>query len=81
MAEDGGHLQVSYQTETRQLAQLLLSHYTTKTTQFQRQRENLSKLRTWVADHVDQDYYKSCCKPQETLPQWYRKLQDAAQPD
>ncbi|KJZ68133.1 hypothetical protein HIM_12474 [Hirsutella minnesotensis 3608] len=46
---------------------------------YEKQEENIQRLREWVTTHISYTYYRTCCSSESSLKCWYTNLKDTAQ--
>ena len=45
---------------------------------YEKQEDSLRELRDWISKTICHTYYQTCCNPEESLREWYTKLQKHA---
>jgi hypothetical protein len=49
-----------------------------RTKAYEKQRDLVRKLKDWIAANVSSHYQDTCCKPNESMTNWYENLKKAA---
>jgi hypothetical protein len=77
--EIGSHMSISFANlppESQKAYQFVYNVYLEEGKRYEAQLTSIDKLKEWTRKTVIPNYQQTCCRPTETITQWYEKLKE-----
>jgi hypothetical protein len=77
--EIGSHISISFTnlpSEDQKAYQFVYNIYLEKGKRYEAQLTSIDKLKEWIRKTVILNYQQTCCRPTESITQWYEKLKE-----